>query len=260
MRRHCLYTQFFESLPTEGDEDARKFCRPPPPYILIPPLSDQRTYQPGDTISFELVLIGKATEALPYFIESFKAAGKSGLGKGRGTYGLDKVELVRPDGCVEVYRKTSPLPAVFVSENPTLSLFDDHLAQTITLQFVTPVRLKSRDHLVTAAKLSFPLFFEHLLRRLELLAKYYGSPLQENSDLSNRAMRIETTQNRLRWYDWERYSGRQKELMKFGGLIGLITFKGDLALLLPYIRLGEQVHVGQKTTFGLGKYVVMTTN
>src|SRR5208282_406903 len=66
MRRHCLYTQFFESLPAEGDEDARKFCRPPPPYILVPPLSDQRAYQPGDIMSFELVLIGKATKALPY--------------------------------------------------------------------------------------------------------------------------------------------------------------------------------------------------
>jgi hypothetical protein len=32
----------------------------------------------------------------------------------------------------------------------------------------------------------------------------------------------------LRWYDWERYSGRQETRMKMGGFIGDITFVGNV--------------------------------
>jgi CRISPR/Cas system endoribonuclease Cas6 (RAMP superfamily) len=39
-----------------------------------------------------------------------------------------------------------------------------------------------------------------------------------------------------------------------GGFVGDATFEGDLAEFLPALRLGELVHVGKGTTFGLGKY------
>ncbi len=42
--------------------------------------------------------------------------------------------------------------------------------------------------------------------------------------------------------------------MKLGGFVGRITFEGDLTPFLPYIRIGEAVHVGKATSFGLGRY------
>jgi len=44
--------------------------------------------------------------------------------------------------------------------------------------------------------------------------------------------------------------------MKMGGFIGSITFEGDLEPFLPFLLLGEYVHVGKGTSFGLGKYEI----
>jgi CRISPR/Cas system endoribonuclease Cas6 (RAMP superfamily) len=60
----------------------------------------------------------------------------------------------------------------------------------------------------------------------------------------------------LYWHDWERYSNRQETRMKMGGFMGEITYEGDFEPFLPYIRLGEYMHVGKGSSFGLGRYEV----
>jgi len=44
--------------------------------------------------------------------------------------------------------------------------------------------------------------------------------------------------------------------MKLGGVIGRIAFKGEIGEFMPFIKLGEFLHVGKGTTFGLGKYEI----
>ena len=68
---------------------------------------------------------------------------------------------------------------------------------------------------------------------------------------------VEAITNNLHWIDWERYSNRQQTKMKLGGLIGEITYRGNFQKYLPLIRLGEHIHVGKATTFGLGKYKII---
>ena len=46
--------------------------------------------------------------------------------------------------------------------------------------------------------------------------------------------------------------------MKMGGFVGEATFKGDFEKCLPFIMLGEYIHVGKGTSFGLGKYEINT--
>ena len=38
--------------------------------------------------------------------------------------------------------------------------------------------------------------------------------------------------------------------------MGSINYRGDLDPYLPYLALGEWVHLGNKSSFGLGKYVL----
>ena len=59
-----------------------------------------------------------------------------------------------------------------------------------------------------------------------------------------------------RWYDWERYSARQDIRMKMGGFIGKVSFEGELNEFIPFVKLGELLHVGKGTSFGLGRYVI----
>ena len=47
-------------------------------------------------------------------------------------------------------------------------------------------------------------------------------------------------------------SGHQHTWIKFGGLLGKITYRGDLTPFLPWFALGEWTHIGGKTSFGSG--------
>jgi len=45
--------------------------------------------------------------------------------------------------------------------------------------------------------------------------------------------------------------------MMMGGFIGLVTFQGNFKEFLPFVNLGEYIHVGKGTSFGLGKYEII---
>jgi hypothetical protein len=70
------------------------------------------------------------------------------------------------------------------------------------------------------------------------------------------AEEVHPVEENLRWRDWERFSGRQKTRMKPGGVVGRVRYNGPVGPFLPYLRLGEYIHVGKNTAFGLGQMVV----
>jgi hypothetical protein len=89
----------------------------------------------------------------------------------------------------------------------------------------------------------------------------YGEPSGETWDFKPLLAEAEKLNMRatLRWWDWERYSARQQTTMNFGGLIGGFELSGPPATLekfVPLLKMGEWLHVGKGTTFGLGKYQV----
>jgi CRISPR/Cas system endoribonuclease Cas6 (RAMP superfamily) len=103
-------------------------------------------------------------------------------------------------------------------------------------------------------------FIRNLLRRLSLLYYFHcgGDPSEwDFKGIIEKAKEIKVIKKGLRWYDWERYSGRQDTRMKMGGFVGEITFGGDIRPFMPLIRAGEVLHVGKGTAFGLGKYKIM---
>ncbi|MBM4289801.1 MAG: CRISPR system precrRNA processing endoribonuclease RAMP protein Cas6, partial [Deltaproteobacteria bacterium] len=93
------------------------------------------------------------------------------------------------------------------------------------------------------------------LRRLATLNQHYGGgePPLDYRGLVARAQAVAITNSSLRWFDWERYSNRQDKAMFMGGMVGAITYQGNLAEFLPLLRYAEKVHLGKATTFGLGK-------
>lgn len=259
--RQCLYVALFETPPPPDYADAAKFSQAPRPYVLNPPLTDRREFRPGEELTFHLVLVGPAVEALPYFIHTFSELGRMGLGRGRGQFRLANVALVGALGVAKIYDgRTRTLSVSPLEDEADTPVFQCPDANRVTLDFLTPLRLKRDGKLV--ARLDFPFFFERLTHRVRLLAAFYGqngsmpdaSDFSSLPDLLERSNEVRTTENHLHWYDWERYSSRQQTTMNFGGLKGRITFAGDLAPFLPWLRLGERVNVGQSTTFGLGRY------
>ena len=131
----------------------------------------------------------------------------------------------------------------------------DKGVESATLTFRTPCRIKYNMSL--APEIEFHILVRQLIRRMSLL--YYFHCLGDSSGwdfkgIIKEAGEMKVVKHDLRWYDWERYSSRQGERMKMGGLVGSISFEGPLSPFMPLLRAGEILHVGKGTSFGLGKY------
>jgi CRISPR/Cas system endoribonuclease Cas6 (RAMP superfamily) len=44
--------------------------------------------------------------------------------------------------------------------------------------------------------------------------------------------------------------------MRFDGVLGQITLSGDLQPFLATLQAGQWLHIGNKTTFGMGRYQI----
>ena len=84
------------------------------------------------------------------------------------------------------------------------------------------------------------------------LVDNFGSLLAASANIRDK--------KRLVWRDWTRFSSRQQQKMTLGGVIGEWTLSGTLTPFLPFLRLGEWLHVGKEASFGLGRYTISTTD
>jgi len=69
--------------------------------------------------------------------------------------------------------------------------------------------------------------------------------------------KVKTVSNDLQWFDWERYSTRQKQKMTLGDVLGQVKYEGNLESFMQILKLGEYIHVGKGTSFGLGRYEIL---
>lgn len=259
LKGKCVYSYVFETPPPPDSSRMRKYPFAPHPFVITPPLEEKRVYRPGDRLCFGLTLIGKSIDFLPYFIYTFDELGKMGIGKGKGKYGLEEVRAITLSNREEVIYsgKDKVLSNNFKSISGDDLLPSTLSSSTLHLQFLTPTRLKFDGKFTPT--LEFHILFRNLLRRISLLSYFHCRQELELDfkDLIEKAKEVKVKESNLRWFDWQRYSNRQETRMKMGGLLGEIIFKGDFKPFMPFLILGEYIHLGKGTSFGLGKYKIL---
>jgi len=278
LKEKCIYSYVFETPPPSDTKIMCKYKTAPHPFIIEPPPEKKRVYLPGDEITFGLTLIGRAIDYLPYFVYTFDELGKIGIGKGRGKYQLSNVtsfELgVRSEkGNKIIYSSDTKTLKAFETSTVSLISIDSGLlthdyphgselqtqnSKLLTLNFLTPTRIRYNESLTP--NLKFHVLIRQLLRRISLLSYFHcGINLSELDfkGIIEKAREVKIKEQNLNWYDWERYSARQDTRMKMGGVVGIISFEGDIEPFMPLIKAGEILHVGKGTSFGLGKYKIM---
>jgi hypothetical protein len=223
--------------------------------VVEPDDNRKRSFVRGDSLQFGLVLIGKAIEYLPYFIFCFDELGRRGLGRERvrfrlqGICGFD----FQQSQWTSVY---DPRDRLLNGNLPTVGANQLSLkcGDTLSLEFLTPTRIKYRDKYIS--DLEFHVMMRSLLRRISMLTLYHcDAELDPDiNGLIADARMVDVHNWDLKWQDWSRYSSRQKAHVKLGGFVGRVTYTGDFGKFTPAIALGEQIHIGKNTTFGLGKY------
>ncbi|MDR0776282.1 MAG: CRISPR system precrRNA processing endoribonuclease RAMP protein Cas6 [Azonexus sp.] len=246
----CPYATIFESRLT-GEHALQKFTQVPHPYIIEPPQWGERDYAPGEMLSFHLVLAGRALDQAALVFWAFARAFQRGVGRGDGTAQLlrvvhlgeqETVVLDGPGGHIDDHDTTIAPPP-------------DCAAESLTLQFDTPLRLQANGRRATAEEYTPRRLLTTLVRRVALMNEFHGAgPLA--LDFSGLAAQAEVirSEKKLHWRDWTRYSSRQDRKMDLGGVIGAWKLSGDLAPFVPFLHLGQWLHVGKEASFGLGGY------
>ncbi len=277
----CAYSYIFETPRAFGKDTYMQAENLPHPFVLVPPLTKTRQIFPGESFSFGLNLFGSGIQLVESFIYAFDQLGEIGIGPGHKKFSLQKV--TNADGSLVWSREQEPGEGQVRVNNfgscsststsscsgsgTSTSIATATAAATatatitataaVTLEFVTPTQILHQNRPVF--DLNFEIFFRSLLRRASLLAEIHGGQkweLDYKQIISNACASVHATNRHFHRQDWERYSNRQERRMNIWGFAGRISFVGEIKPLLPLIKLGEHIHVGSKTSFGMGKYVV----
>lgn len=290
VNEHCSYYSLFESYHFASSLGVSMS------YIVEPPLMERRMFDAGDALSFSVVLIGQSTTYWNLLIFAVKRLGEtSGLGRRidgqRGKFLLKRVDSLGLSGSsVTVYSAEHG----FNHDKP-LTLREEDMTQIndinpstkqnaindiqYILRFLTHIRFiinvekirkkrpcvlnhirfengRKKKRLVT--NFDFVFLIQELLRRLGGLSEAYCEGYYPDfSHLLECASDVRTKKSLLSRKEIKRYSARQNRRHPIGGMIGFLQLEGNLEPFLPYLRLGEWLHIGKKTTFGLGQYKIM---
>ena len=253
----CPYGYIFETSPPPGARQLRNLSDIPRPFVLEPPETEQEVFQPGEGMRLGLALVGRGIEYLPYFILTFRALGEEGIGKGRGRFRLVRVAALHPltGAEAEVYSGADGMVRTcdLAVTGEELAEAGEGIGEEATVAFLTPTRLTGEERLQD--KPEFHLLYRAALRRVSsLMAFHCGATLDLDYRAEIEAAKgVRLAEDRTRWEEWERYSSRQGQRMKFGGIVGEARYAGDLRRFGAMLRAVEVVHVGKNTTFGLGR-------
>lgn len=272
LSQQCLYRYIFETPPPREPETIVKHLTAAPhPFVLRPLATSGATLQRGDVFSIEIILFGNSHKHLPYIVHTLQQMGRHGFKKPRTDastgaaptgdeftlQGLWQTGLPQGDHAVFADNQTHPL------RSPVQMNLPDETVSAVTLEFLTPYRSVHKGKLVHAGQFSAQAFLTTLLRRLSLLQAVHTDQALavDFHALREQAVTVSATTAALRWHDWQRYSSRQGNLIKMGGLRGRVTLTGEaLNAFLPFIYKGMETHVGKGAVMGLGHYRVLMTD
>lgn len=255
----CPYPAIFAP-PPPAQHRLQKFSAIPAPYLIEPPLDGERVLPTGERLGFRTVLTGRALRELPLIALAWQRALARGIGPGDGQAELEQIVLESEDHETVVFRpadgQITPHPqGITLAEAGTT-----HIPKTVTLEFHTPLRLQENGRALPPARLTARTLLMALARRAHLVAEFHAGQMliDDFRPLAHAAERIQENRQ-LEWQDWTRYSSRQQQKMTLGGAVGEWQLSGELAPFMPLLKLGQWLHIGKETVFGLGAYTLHTT-
>ncbi|MDD5204089.1 MAG: CRISPR system precrRNA processing endoribonuclease RAMP protein Cas6, partial [Desulfobacterales bacterium] len=250
LRESCLYCLLFENAGAHSQSGVKGNYLSPHPFVIEPPTEGERRFGAGERFECSLILFGEVNDKLPYFVYAFEQMGDIGIGGrvngSRGRFVLEEVQSGEQVIYSEGTRKLLKAEAV---ETLNLSAAGER-AEKVRVTLETPLRLKFESRLT--ADLPFHVLVRAMLRRVSSLFNAFGNgePELDYRSLVREAETVQARDSTLRWFDWERYSNRQNTRMFMGGIVGSVTYTGDLGEYLPLMEIASKVHIGKQTTFG----------
>lgn len=235
----------------------------PPSFVVEPPRDLRTRYRMGDPLVIGIVVVGRAIEFFPHLVASLRELGKASIPQSLGKY--------RVAGVLAVHPFTGRHQLLYSSESGFLRGIDmsaraseafhcvgDLDPERLALEFITLTCLEHGHRLVRQAE--FHILMRNLLKRIAALNHFYhDTPLDVDAATTVEKSRFvyrETDQTR--WIQPTRYiASRDVPQVPAAGMVGRVVYAGKLAPFLPFIKLGEVIHVGRGAEYGLGHYVIL---
>lgn len=248
----CLALQLFEPELATDPVARRRFQRPAPCFVLVPPILSFGACSVGQTVPLEVLFFGSGMSQLPLFFRTLKRLGKQGLFLGKGPFEIRMVDSLDASGngqlLSDLGEPDEPLsPAVnhcgWWLENQAKPF------ESLQLSFVTPARLLSNGRPLFEPE--FEQIFPFILRRVTSML-YAHCELELIDDpmvFLNAAGEVEVVARSLKWEDWRTLSGRQD----LGGVTGRLELAGPgLSDILWILHLGSLLQIGKGASYGAG--------
>ncbi len=252
------------------DETGAHGHQAPRPYLINPPWDDGRTsYAPGDSLAFDLLLVGDAADLFPYVVLALDRLAYEGIGARveggggqpprRGTARVARIDAVHPltgeaSPVLRPNSHTVNVPALPVTHADVLAAAERlPTSGELTIHFITPMRLVDRGQLVKTPY--FRPFLQRLIERIKSLADHFGGgPVPyEIRELRDRAEAVGLVENHTTWLDLKGYSTRLGREQVIGGLIGRATYHAaDWTPFRPWLVWGAILHAGKNAVKGDG--------
>jgi hypothetical protein len=224
----------------------------PKPYMIHVLDTGKTQWKKNEILKFELTLFGQATSLAKNVVEAVSQWGNIGLTQSKIKYNLQVVTSIIPQREQPGIASASLYDWLMVKPDAALDI-----SQELALEFMSPIRLKVKGNILTNTLPSIAFVLNQIARRLTLLTKFWVANDEKllSAVYNERYFDGEyELRQHLYYEDWKRYSLKQQEQLSFGGLMGIMSLQGEIAPIIPWLVIGEQLNIGGKTTFGLGRY------
>ncbi|GAB4325996.1 MAG: hypothetical protein Kow0074_20080 [Candidatus Zixiibacteriota bacterium] len=224
---------------------ARAIGHPLPQWCVPCPLeSGQTVYYPGDRYHSGVTLAGRGrpdADALESAIRTAISQAPDGVPLGRTVH----LEAVEPLDCPDLHEQISSI----------------RKRSVLTLRFVTPLAL--RQHLGRGQHRVFDenyfdvaYFFSSLHSRLHRL-RYPDCAPAARRLTRDQYPQVELRERHLAWFDADLGQDRDREhVPQYQGVLGQVVLSGDFNDWASRLVLGQYLHLGRRTQFGFGRYVI----
>lgn len=222
------------------------------PYVIDPP-QWHGVYRRGDILQFQFLLLGDAASYAERVCRSLAAFGIFQLGAGRKNFEL--VEILHGRELYPLWNKSMQS-----SRNAAASVLENRTrggCRNCSIQLLTPLRIRRGGALVE--DVSFPTIVRNITRRIDQLTQRYGGFMdREAAQMAcKEAEAVVRTSSGLSVMELKRYSNRRKSKTDLSGLLGAMTFCGELDQFTPWLSAARVLHIGRNATFGCGKMDVL---
>lgn len=238
-----------------GDHDNQQ----PKPYVISPSDDLKSQYQKNEFYSFDILLLGVATNLSPTLLKALDYGQALGFGQNKTPFNLVSVASITPTRIQAGIEVTKLSDWLLVNDK---SQYSHSLAHTeIALHFTTPVRIKIEGKILEKQAPELPLLLKQVARRLAQIAKFWVCDDDEIINALYKELPLlgdHKVTSHIYYENWQRYSLKQQSLQPYGGLKGQVSYFGEIRNAIPWLQIGEQLHIGGKTTFGLGQYQLIS--